>query len=301
MKSFRLLILFLPVCLTHSAAAARNGNDLDAEQECDDLTSALQLPSTRLMSRPSAFPQVKLALAEEAGITAPTVAPSYQLMQERAQALLSQQVSDPATSFGAAIMGIPEDDFKKSIADARASFAEDWAMTVGLSFLATLITALMYRSCGDSRFAATDGPVDGSCDVNQEFSRWSSGTCDCLERPGICCWACFCPCIRWADTSSLVGILGFWVALWLFFGLVMLWLVVGGVLAWLFVAMILTSYRQQLKTKFGMEGANGGTVLGDCCLFCWCLPCTIAQEARHVDASAYQGHPAVGEAIRAKA
>mmetsp|Transcript_13920 Transcript_13920/g.24344 ORF Transcript_13920/g.24344 Transcript_13920/m.24344 type:complete len:375 (-) Transcript_13920:58-1182(-) len=127
----------------------------------------------------------------------------------------------------------------------------------------------------------------------QDFKEWSSGPFDVFQDCSVCCWAIWCPCIRWADNMDMMGFVSFWVALLIFCGVILLNTVPGGILLWLVASLLWMSYRQQLRKKFDMPHSNFGTYAGDWVLYCCCWPCTIAQEARHIEEAARAAHKAV--------
>lgn len=127
----------------------------------------------------------------------------------------------------------------------------------------------------------------------QDFKEWSSGPFDVFQDCSVCCWAVWCPCIRWADNMDMMGFVSFWVALLIFCGVILLNTVPGGILLWFVASLLWMSYRQQLRKKFDMPHSNFSTYAGDWALYCCCWPCTIAQEARHIEEAARAAHKAV--------
>lgn len=126
------------------------------------------------------------------------------------------------------------------------------------------------------------------------FEDWKFRFCFCFEDPLVCLCAFCCPAIRWAETISFVpDLLSFWWAFFTFmfllafarFEVTMLFCVIG-------LALMCTSYRQELRHRFGME-AGGSTYITDCLLYFCCMCCAIAQEARHVEEALKSGHQAV--------
>lgn len=119
----------------------------------------------------------------------------------------------------------------------------------------------------DIRFLPKDGFSDAiySCGSN-----WT-----------ICCWACCCPCLRWGDTVSKVGYMSFWIG-------VVLWAIlffVNGLsagLAWPVIGLLGAFFRYKLRLHYGFP-ANCITHIQDLVAWWCCVPCAIAQEARHVD------------------
>jgi len=152
----------------------------------------------------------------------------------------------------------------------------------------TLVTlaACVYRS-------QKSFPQAVSSRSKQDFNDWTSGPFDFCSDAKVCCWSCWCPCIRWADNMDMLGIVSFWVGLGLFCGLIMLTTVPGGLLLWLVAVLLWMSFRQQLRLKFSMEQSTFRTFIGDCALYCCCWPCAIAQEARHIEEACRAAHPAM--------
>lgn len=185
------------------------------------------------------------------------------------------------------------------LVDVFPSLKTDIGAAFGLSLVSaaiwcTLVGAIacLYRSHKAFTQAISSRP-------EQDFNDWTSGPFDFF--PGlsffsdlkVCCWSCWCPCIRWADNMDMLGILSFWVGLLVFCGLVLLNTVPGGLLLWLIASLLWMSFRQQLRMKFDMEQNTLRTFVGDCALYCCCWPCAIAQEARHIEEASRAAHKAV--------
>lgn len=119
---------------------------------------------------------------------------------------------------------------------------------------------------------------------------WSSGHFDCLAEPMLCCMACCCPCIRWADTMDMANVIGFWPAAAVFLFLIAsnFWLP-----AFVIINIALLIYgRQMLRKGFAMkEQTTARSLCGDCLYVSFCTPCAITQEARHVEKAAKVKHP----------
>lgn len=150
-------------------------------------------------------------------------------------------------------------------------------------------TASLYRSRKAFPQAVSSRP-------EQDFNDWTSGSFDIFSDWKVCCWSCWCPCIRWADNMDMLGIVSFWVGLLIFCALVLLGTVPGGLLFWLVASLLWMSFRQQFRMKFDMEQNNLRTFVGDCMLYCCCWPCAIAQEARHIEEACRAAHKAVRKA-----
>lgn len=114
-------------------------------------------------------------------------------------------------------------------------------------------------------------PTDGFSD-----NIWACKTDS--KNLSICCWSCFCPCIRWADTISEMGYLRFPVALaiWIF-------LCVGNSFLMGLGSLILIGlgayFRIKLRASWGLQSNTAMDIFNWCC----CIPCVVAQEARHVE------------------
>lgn len=122
---------------------------------------------------------------------------------------------------------------------------------------------------------------------------WSSGPFDCFQDLPICCWSCWCPLIRWADSVEMLGFMAFWVAIAIFLAIDFL-TYIGLGFFWLLAISILTYHRQKMRRSFNMDGQGEFcTYCGDCFLYLCCSPCAVAQEARHVEFAAMVDHEAV--------
>lgn len=128
----------------------------------------------------------------------------------------------------------------------------------------------------------------------EDFNDWKFRFCFCFEDPLVCLCACCCPAIRWAETLSFVpDLIRFWPAFFVFMVLLALArFEVTAFICVLFLALMCTSYRQELRLRFGME-AGGLSYATDCLLYFFCMCCAIAQEARHVEEALKSGHEAV--------
>jgi len=169
------------------------------------------------------------------------------------------------------------------------TFKELFISAVITGIIATIV-AYLYKKNKVPASLSGSGKAD---DLNKN---WSTGTLDpqaWMAEPWLCFWACCCPAIRWADSMSMLGLLGFWVAFSIFLGLELLNSLTSGVVFYLVLCSVATYQRQRLREKFDMDHDDAKTVGIDCLWFCCCLPCAVSQEARHVEEAAKQGHPAV--------
>lgn len=127
-----------------------------------------------------------------------------------------------------------------------------------------------------------------------DFSKWTSGPFDCTQDPKICLWSFLCPCIRFADNVSMLGIMQYWLALALMSCVWLLNGISGGMLIWCCSAFAWMLLRQKFRAKFDMEGQHEFSyMLGDYILYILCVPCAISQEARHIELAAKADHEAV--------
>merc|ERR1719401_1955914 len=103
----------------------------------------------------------------------------------------------------------------------------------------------------------------------------------CFEDMEICCWSCWCGGVRWADTMNALGLFSFWLAILTYLVICFLETCTGGVTVWVLVALFFTYFRQELRKKMNMRN-DGETIFYDFLLWCCCIPCAIAQEARQI-------------------
>ncbi|CAD7923452.1 unnamed protein product [Amoebophrya sp. A120] len=102
---------------------------------------------------------------------------------------------------------------------------------------------------------------------------------DCFAQPNVCVASFCCPFARWSDTVSQADLLPFNVglALWILAGLIDLaWFFPAGFL----ILVVLGSYhRMRLRRVYKLPTQNVSDVLS----YLFCMPCAIAQEARHAE------------------
>lgn len=167
-------------------------------------------------------------------------------------------------------------------ATLRAGFLPPWAFT--RIFIARLVYvifgvtfACLYHQArlrNDKLFRAEKTPW-----LIPNESGFSSNLCDCFSEPRICALGCCCPCIRWADTLDRQNLLSYWKAFCLMFVLLVLSTFDYGI-AFFAVVTLGVVFRQRLRSKFQMESYTLSSVIKDSCVWCWCQPCAIIQEAR---------------------
>jgi len=178
--------------------------------------------------------------------------------------------------------------------DALPTLNVSRALTNILDFLpvAVLVLAVAFYRRKTKQVVVPDLREDDG-EKAETFESFRDTICHCFSDWNTCLWSFFCPCVRWAENQSAVGTVGFWAAVALILVLCGLDAVLG-VAAWIAIALVQMLFRQLFRRAFKMEEA------GTCCSFfkdflayCFCGPCTIAQEARHVEAAASAGHEAV--------
>jgi len=180
---------------------------------------------------------------------------------------------------------------KTSGADPTSSEAEGGKppvlLTAAIWFALTTLVAHFYRS-GRSPTVAEHREADDT-----KFQQWTFGLFACLEEPSLAIFACCCPAIRWGENLSYVpGLLTFWAAFFFYSAALMLDMVTATALGTLVIALVCTSYRQEIRSKFNME-RGGMTYITDCLSYLCCTCCAIVQEARHIEAAVKAGHPAM--------
>lgn len=159
-----------------------------------------------------------------------------------------------------------------------------WTMLV-------ILVAYMYRAT-ESYFPELGPLPKDPGTTRRQLSKWHVTWYQCASDPEVCFWACCCPWIRWAHTMDLLHLMEYGPAFAIFFMLAMVNQITGFLCIGAYFSMILVYYRQKIREVFGMQ--NYGTfagILGDWLCLCFCMPCTIAQEAQHVKFAAEQGYP----------
>lgn len=97
-------------------------------------------------------------------------------------------------------------------------------------------------------------------------SNWANGIFDCGNDCGICCVACWCPCITYGqNVQKFDRNQGWEVPCLMYFGLN--WIAAAG-----FVLSCLK--RGEIRNRFGIPG----DACQDCCCHFWCTACVLTQE-----------------------
>lgn len=155
-----------------------------------------------------------------------------------------------------------------------------------------LLAAYNYKEREPGYFPDIGPLPDDPGKTRRQLSRWQSEWYECGSDPEICIWSFCCPWIRWAHTMDLLHLLEFAPAFAIFFMLQLVNTATGFVFLGVYFTALLVYYRQKVRQVFGMQ--NYGTFSGmleDWLCLCFCLPCTIAQEANHVKLAAEMGFP----------
>lgn len=185
------------------------------------------------------------------------------------------------------------DQFPMSLVYVFPSVKADVGALFTLCIVSTTLWCLLVAGAACLYRRQKQLPQAISSRPEQDFEDWSSGPFDVFQDCYICCWACWCPCIRWADNMDMLGFVNFWVALLIFCGVILLNTVPGGILLWFVASLLWMSYRQQLRKQFEMPHNTWNTYVSDCALYCCCWPCAISQEARHIEEAAKSAHKAI--------
>jgi len=102
----------------------------------------------------------------------------------------------------------------------------------------------------------------------------------------LCILSCCCPGIQWADNVSKpkVGIFSsFWVALMLSALMSYELNALTHGVSFMFWVGIAVYARQKLREKYALQSGSMMTLAQDICIWCCCVRCAVAQEARQVE------------------
>lgn len=119
-------------------------------------------------------------------------------------------------------------------------------------------------------------PPQAAFDGQKDFS---FGLFNCWGDFNVCVVGCCCPFLRWSDTVDQKGLLRYWPAFGIMFGLMLLHVYTMG-LSTLAACAVGVYYRQKLRQKYGIEAGGFRTVALDSLTWLCCQPCAIVQEAR---------------------
>lgn len=172
----------------------------------------------------------------------------------------------------------------------RSKVVAEWVTGLlgGLSYVAIMFL------CAGAYAIWRKWPAPDPKSKEKDLSQWTSGPFDCFDDlPGFAI-ACCCSGIRLADSVSMFGITSFWVAFTLF----CLLAVATSALPFLGCIALVVGivWRQTFRARFDMPGRTEFTTyVTDGLMYICCIPCAIAQEARHLEEAAKAEHPAVRE------
>jgi len=181
-----------------------------------------------------------------------------------------------------------------SVSKLKDSAAEYWillAVSISIWIILVVLAAYMYRGA-DGYFPEIGPFPKDPAATRRQLSKWQFAWYHCASDPEVCFWSCCCPWIRWAHTMDLLHVMEYGPAFAVFFMLELVNRATAFMFIGVYFTMLLVYYRQKVRQVFGMQ--NYGTVAGileDWFCLCFCMPCTIAQEAQHVKFAAEMGYP----------
>lgn len=155
-----------------------------------------------------------------------------------------------------------------------------------VSVASSVIFVLLFACCYKYYKEDPPAPLPLSNEHNPEKldqKQWVYGVFECFSASKtMCCLACFCPALRWADTMRMAGIYAFWVGILLFASLSAAGQATAGITS-LILLCVLVRKRQEIRALFYIPSGTIGTYVEDCCLYCFCSCCAILQEARQME------------------
>jgi len=107
---------------------------------------------------------------------------------------------------------------------------------------------------------------------------FSDGLFDVSNDWSIFAWSCFCPCVRWSDTMSKLFLISFFLGVGIWATLLMMNAAVTG-LGFCCLVVLGATNRFWIRSDLKMPPRYASDFLAYLC----CMPCAVAQEARHVD------------------
>lgn len=156
-------------------------------------------------------------------------------------------------------------------------------------FLACLFAWYYKYNGGKETIMAYVGPKNkDATPLTINNDRWTFGLFSCCDEPAFCCFTCCCGYVRWSDTISMAGFLGFTKAM----ALVIIMALVSSFWGAVGSCLVIGNYvyhRQQLRKVFDLPHGDFVTVCGDILTYMCCGVCAITQEARQVELAAAEG------------
>jgi len=171
--------------------------------------------------------------------------------------------------------------YANSYGDKFSSVLLNWVFWIYI--ILAVNAAIIYKQClkpvplSDVSYLPRDGFSDDLWSLSSSFP--------------ICVSSCCCPCIRWSHTTSLLEWHYFYlaVAAWLMFAIIDIFLMAcgiqsGGVICFICITVMGIYYRRKMRRHFTLP-TTCTSIFQDVLAWCCCMPCAIAQEARHVERS----------------
>jgi len=163
---------------------------------------------------------------------------------------------------------------------------------------ATIVTFMVFTPAFTFFFAFLYKKIvtfpQAQADMEADLTDWSSRKFACGEDCGSFCCAFWCPGLRWADSLDMVGLVSYWPAVAVMAFMLTIEPMLPALtdpLTSIIALACLIGYRLRLKRAFGFKDQREDfpTVCEECLFTCWCYPCSISQEARHVKKAALVG------------
>lgn len=164
---------------------------------------------------------------------------------------------------------------------------DEWKPAVSW-FLTVVLFAFFYKRLV---FYVPDVDASKMGDPNPNFKEWRYDLFDCCSEPLFCLVSCVFPSLTLADNLTKTRIGAFFATVIVSAFLIAMNFMVL-ILPWCAFAVYCTFHRQQLRNAFEMN-AEDNSIYTDCLLYLFCNPCTLTQDARHIEEAAQVGHPAV--------
>lgn len=189
----------------------------------------------------------------------------------------------------------PDDPSKKAVALLFLIYA----ITFAFMIIGPLIFACTYHAKVTKKRGAFPNQVPDDSNLNS--GDFKAPFFDCTNDVPTCCHATFCLSCRAGDTYKTAGVGSFWGVVWMlvlfhFIGIVVASLIiaVSGVvirdleylITCLLTGLFFSGKRRELRKKLG--GSENTSFCNDFLLWGFCACCTVAQEARAVDAAMNQ-------------
>jgi len=164
---------------------------------------------------------------------------------------------------------------------------DEWKPAVSW-FLTILLFAFFFKRLA---FYVPDVDPLKMHDASPSFTEWRHDLFDCCGEPVVCILACMFPSISLADNMTKTRSGAFFATV-----IVSAFIIASNfmviILPWFAFAMYCTFQRQKLRAAFEMELVDNSIGM-DCLSYVFCNPCTLTQDARHIQEAAEAGHLAI--------